>query len=69
MNIDKLHEIIAAKNERLERETVNQARDIIDQIGSLQSAKTDIDRKLVELRTELRALEIVQVDATSILGA
>lgn len=68
MTNDKLSEIIQEKNERLERDAVDRARRIIDQIAEYQSAKVDAETKIIALRDELKKLEIVRVEPTSILG-
>lgn len=68
MTNDKLKQIIAHKNEQLEQRAVNRAREIIDEIAEYQEAKTTAEKKIVELRAELKALEIQQVDELSILG-
>lgn len=68
MNADKLNQIIERKNERLEERAVNEAQRIIEKIADLQIAKQDADTKIIELRAELKKLEVQSVDAKSILG-
>lgn len=68
MTNDKLNQIIADKNDRLERDAVDQARRIIDQIAEYQQAKVEAETRIAALREELKKLEIVQVNAASILG-
>lgn len=68
MTSDKLNQIIADKNERLERSAVDQARRIIDEIAEYQQAKVDAETKIASLREELKKIEVVQINAASILG-
>jgi hypothetical protein len=68
MNNDKLKQIIAHKNERLEQEAVNRASEIINEIAEYQQAKKDADKAIEKLRVELKTLEIDQINETSILG-
>lgn len=68
MHNDKLKQIIARKNEQLEHEAVNRAAEIINEIADYQQAKVTADAKIVELRAELKALQIQQINETSILG-
>jgi hypothetical protein len=69
MNIDKLRSIIVQKNEQLEKDAVNRAREIIEDIASLQAQKNESEEKIVKLRSELKAMEIQKMDEASILGA
>lgn len=68
MDNQKLRQLIARKNEQLEEQTANRARQIIDEISSLQQAKKDADTEIAKLRSELRGLQVTQLDETSILG-
>ncbi len=68
MENTKLKQIIARKNEQLEQRAVDRAREIIDSIAECQQAKLDADKEIETLRAELKALQIPQVDETSILG-
>lgn len=68
MHNDKLKQIIARKNEQLEHEAVNRASEIINEIADYQQAKVTADAKIVELRAELKALQIQQINETSVLG-
>lgn len=68
MTNDKLEQIIARKNEQLEYDTVRRATEIIDEIAEYQQAKVEAEKKIVELREELRKLEIPQVNKVEILG-
>lgn len=68
MNNDKIRQIIARKNEQLEENAVHSARQIIDAIARLQQTKIDADKEIQSLRSELKTLEVQQVNETSILG-
>lgn len=68
MEKSKLLEIIAHKNDNLERMAVHTAQQIIEDIAELQQAKIQADEQLQTLRAKLKALQIVQIDPTSILG-
>lgn len=68
MNNDKLKQLIARQNERLEENAAHEAARIINEIAEYQQAKTDAEKKIVELREELKKIQITQLDPTSILG-
>lgn len=68
MQKHKLHQIIADKNERLEDHAVRQAAAIIDDIVSEQQRIVDSTGRIKELRAELNALEIKEIDSAAVLG-
>lgn len=68
MTNEKLQQIIADKNERLEQETINEARHIIDQIGTCQLVIAEQQEKMGKLRADLKKLEIQQINPITILG-
>ena len=68
MQNDKLKQIIERKNERLEEQALREASDIIDEIGKQQARIREANSKIVELRAELKKLEVESVDAGEILG-
>lgn len=69
MDNQKLREIIAQKNERLEERAVDRAHEIINEIAKCQEAKRAADIEIEKLRTELKTLTAQQIDETSILGS
>ncbi len=68
MQLDKLQSIIAQKNANLERDALNRASSIIDDIAELQQGINDANSQIAKLRNELVGLEIAQHDAKTILG-
>lgn len=68
MNNDKLKQLIARQNERLEEDASQQAARIINEIAEYQQAKSDAEKKIVELRTELKKITVASLDVSSILG-
>lgn len=68
MEVSKLQSIIASKNERLEREALNEAEDIIIQIASKQELITRTQSDIESLRKRLKELEIKQLDSQTIIG-
>lgn len=67
-NTAQLDKLIARKNEQLEHEAAQNAGYIIDQITSLQAANANNNKRIEELRKQLKELEVKQVDRASILG-
>ena len=68
MTQDKLVEIIAQKNDDMERAVTAKARQLIDQIAQQRQRIDEANQEILELRNELRSLQIKTVDAASILG-
>lgn len=68
MNAEKLAEIIAEKNDRLEREAVQTAEHHIEQIIKLNECIATAKSAIAEHQSELKALEVKQITASSILG-
>lgn len=68
MNNDKLKQLIARQNERLESNATEEAARIINQISECQQAKAEADKEIAELRDKLKKIQITQLDETSILG-
>ena len=68
MERDKLHGLIREKNERLERETLRTAEQLIDAIANQQETIRKAQARIEELRVELKALTVQQMDAAALLG-
>ena len=68
MDTNKLQNIVSQKNERLEREALNNAEAIIEQIAVKQDLIVKTTKEITELQEELRQLEIRQLDPNKILG-
>jgi hypothetical protein len=68
MTTDKLHTIIAQKNEQLERDALRRASQIIDEIAEEQAIILKSQKNISELRTELTSLQVEQINPVSILG-
>lgn len=68
MTTDKLNSIIAQKNEQLERQALNRASQIIDEIAECQSIVAQNLAEIDTLRKELTSMQIQQIKAESILG-
>lgn len=64
----KLREIIRDKNDQRERSVVRTAEEIIEQIVNMQRAVVKSQKRIEELRAELQALQIEQLDEKTILG-
>lgn len=68
MTENKIQDIIAQKNRALEDRATREAAEIIDEIAQHQSAILDHNARIDALRSELKSLQIEQLDATKILG-
>ena len=68
MENTKLKEIIERKNDRLERDALNEAENIIEAIASKQNLIQSTQEEIVRLREDLVALQIQQIDPATILG-
>ncbi len=68
MNADKLHQIIARKNEDLEDQAVRTAEQLITRISQLSAGIEEAKKEIAEAQKELKALEIQQLDPKTILG-
>ena len=69
MDNTKLQGIIERKNDRLERDALNEAEGIIDAIANKQSLISRTQNEIAELRSRLTLLEIQQIDSATILGS
>ena len=67
MDASKLARIIERKNEQLEDNTVRQAELIIEGIVRRQKDIAKANEEITELRAELAALEVPQLDPATIL--
>lgn len=68
MEIGKLQGIIADKNQRLEREALGDAEDIIETIAAKQDVIAKAQSEIEILRQRLVNLEIKQLDSETLLG-
>lgn len=68
MDAGKLNELVARKNEQLEEEALNHARQIINDIAREQQRVQDSAKRISELQAELKALNITSLDPKTILG-
>jgi hypothetical protein len=68
MEISKVHQLIADKNERLERDALREAELIIDAISQQQGIIATATKRIGELRKNLTDLQVAQLDAKSLIG-
>ena len=68
MTTDKLQSIIAQKNEQLERQALNRASQIIDEIAECQTIVAQNLAEIDILRKELTSMQVEQINPVSILG-
>lgn len=68
MQTNKLKEIIARKNERLESDAVNEAEQHINHILKMQEVISEAQAEIKESQEALKKLEVKNVDAASVLG-
>jgi len=68
MTRDKLNTLIQQKNERLERDALHSAEQLIDSIAAEQKRIVEANERIAKLREELKQLSISQMDAEAILG-
>lgn len=68
MQLDKVHQLIADKNERLERDALREAETIIDAIAQQQGIVTAAHKRIEDLRKTLTALQVTQLDAKTLIG-
>ena len=68
MEISKVQQLIADKNERLERDALREAESIIDAIAQQQGIIAAANKKIVELRKTLTDLKVSQLDAKTLIG-
>lgn len=68
MEIQKVHQLIADKNERLERDALREAESIIDAIAQQQAVIAAATKKIEELRKNLTDLQVAQLDAKTLIG-
>ena len=69
MEQSKLQNIITEKNEQLERATLRQAESLIGEITSEQRQIKASQERIVELRKQLKELNVETLDAAEILGS
>lgn len=68
MDAKELNLIIFRKNEGLEREALREAEQIIENIAKYQGIIADSQDRIIELRANLKALQVKRLDASAILG-
>ena len=68
MDSNKLRAIIRDKNEAREGKAADQAERIIENIVSQQACIATAQAKIKELREELAALQVEELDPSAILG-
>ena len=68
MEREKLHGLIKEKNERLERDTLRTAEQLIDSIAGQQEVIRKANDRIVELRKELKELSVSQINPADVLG-
>jgi hypothetical protein len=68
MQKETIHQLIQDKNKELERVVLRSAESVIEQISKQQEVIRAAEEKITELRKELLALEVKQVNAKDILG-
>jgi hypothetical protein len=68
MERTKLSGLIKDKNAELERTALRTAEQIIEAIALEQQRILDSQQNIVELRKDLKSLEVTQLDTTAILG-
>lgn len=68
MDNGKLQSIITRKNEELGRDALRRAEYVIEQIADYQQQISRSQQNIDELRKELVALQVEQLDPTAILG-
>lgn len=68
MERTKLETLIKEKNERLEYNTLKTAENIIDAIATEQERIRKAQDRIVELRADLKALTVSQMNVKELLG-
>lgn len=68
MENTKIHELVSEKNREYERLALRDAEHIIEQIAKQQDNIVGAQARIVELRAELKELEVKQMSAKAILG-
>jgi hypothetical protein len=68
MNRNKLEDIIREENEARERDTVREAREIINDITKQQGVIRAAQKRIGELREELKGLSVETIDSSDVLG-
>ncbi len=68
MDTTKLKQIIADKNDRLEREAVRTVEGHIERIIVLQRQMREAEAEIARLRQEIKALEVEQLDSKTLLN-
>lgn len=68
MEREKINGIVKEKNERLERDALRSAEEIIDTIAKEQGNIQKAEKRIIELRNELKELTVSQLDANQLLG-
>ena len=69
MDQTKLKKIIEEKNEQRERSTLHTAEGLIEAIVNEQKKIAISNERIVELRNELAALRVEQLDPSVVLGS
>ena len=63
-----IHRLVSDKNKELERATLRSAESIIEQITKEQGTVASAQKRIAELREQLKALEVKQINPAEILG-
>lgn len=69
MDVHKLQSIIENKNKELERNALDTAEALIEQIADKQAFIAQAEKDITNLRERLKALEVQQLDSQTILGS
>lgn len=68
MTNDKLQKLVAEENEQLEREAAQCAKDLIGRIARNKRQIEGLKADTLDAQSELRSLQVQQLDPVSILG-
>jgi hypothetical protein len=63
-----IHQLVAEKNKALENMAIRNAGNIIEEIAQQQQIIALAEARITDLREQLNALEVKQIDAKQILG-
>lgn len=68
MKPETIHHLVNEKNQESERHVLSTATEIIKQIARKQHNIAQEEKDIVELRKQLKQLEVPQIKASDILG-
>lgn len=68
MNPTQIAKLVEEKNTQRERTTLRQAENIIEGIVTEQKRITEAQTRIAEYRTELKQLEVEQLNIAAVLG-